>query len=445
MSLSEINWQTARPTIRERSKFMFNNDLFSDVKFVVQKVIAESEDRQEIPAHKFVLSICSPVFEAMFYGELAETTDSIELPDCDYDSLLELFRYMYSDEVNLSGSNVLGAFYLAKKYMVLSLADKCTEYLQNNLDSSNVFDILSLAQKYEEKTLVDQCWKEIDEQTEEAVKSEGFATIERSLLEEVVKRDSLNIHEVNLFKAVDFWATKKCEKQGLSACGTVKRKILGENIVKEIRFPTMKQEDFALVALESKILTAEEIVGVIKRINSVLCYPIEFPETARSGFVGEIQRCCRFGAVSHNGWSYSSARDCVNFSVDREIALHGVRLFGRENNSYWVDLEIKNATNKAVLMSKAGWFSSEILQSNIGHYYGFEVLFDTALVLKRNTSYFIEALITGSDSLRGENGHTSVKFSGVTITFTGSKYSGNGTSTKQGQIPELLFTTWLST
>ena len=119
MSLSEINWQTARPTIRERSKFMFNNDLFSDVKFVVQKVIAESEDRQEIPAHKFVLSICSPVFEAMFYGELAETSDSIELPDCEYDSLLELFRYMYSDEVDLNGSNVMGVFYLAKKYMVL--------------------------------------------------------------------------------------------------------------------------------------------------------------------------------------------------------------------------------------------------------------------------------------------------------------------------------------
>ena len=42
------------------------------------------------------------MFEAMFYGELAETTDSIEMPDCEYDSLLELFRYMYSDEAILS-------------------------------------------------------------------------------------------------------------------------------------------------------------------------------------------------------------------------------------------------------------------------------------------------------------------------------------------------------
>ena len=59
-----------------------------------------------IPAHKFLLAIGSPVFEAMFYGELLESRDTIELPDCDYESLLELFRYMYSDEVNLSGSNV---------------------------------------------------------------------------------------------------------------------------------------------------------------------------------------------------------------------------------------------------------------------------------------------------------------------------------------------------
>ena len=76
----EVNWQTTRPTIRERTKFMLNNSLFSDVKFVVRKSDGESESTKVISAHKFVLSIGSPVFEAMFYGELAETRDSIELP-----------------------------------------------------------------------------------------------------------------------------------------------------------------------------------------------------------------------------------------------------------------------------------------------------------------------------------------------------------------------------
>ena len=117
------NWQTARPTIRERSRFILNSDLFSDVKFVIGRTDGESESikrrKQVIPAHKLVLAIGSPVFEAMLYGELAETTDSIELPDCEYGSLLELFRYMYSDEVSLSGSNVIGVLYLAKKYMCL--------------------------------------------------------------------------------------------------------------------------------------------------------------------------------------------------------------------------------------------------------------------------------------------------------------------------------------
>ena len=101
--------------------------------------------KQVIPAHKFLLSISSPVFEAKFHGELAESTGSIELPDCEYDSLLELFRYMYSNEVILNGSNVLGVLYLAKKYMVPSLADKCTQYLQDHLDASNVFSILPSA------------------------------------------------------------------------------------------------------------------------------------------------------------------------------------------------------------------------------------------------------------------------------------------------------------
>ena len=108
MSVAEKNWQTTRPTIRERTKFIFNNHRFSDVKFVVRKTDVEIESKQVIPAHKFVLSISSTVFEAIFCGELAETRDSIELPDCEYESLLELFCYMYSDEVNLSGSTVFG-------------------------------------------------------------------------------------------------------------------------------------------------------------------------------------------------------------------------------------------------------------------------------------------------------------------------------------------------
>ena len=232
LDLSREDYWSAitRCTIRERCKFMFNNELLSDVKFQVVDRDSEggSKSIKKIPAHKFLLAISSPVFYAMFYGELAEKKDSIDVSDCDHKSLLELFRFVYSDEVNLNADNVMQVLYLAKKYMLPSLSDKCSEFLRENLDASSVFHVLPDAKKYEEKDLENHCWQVIDKDTDEALKSDGFVAIEKSMLEELVERDSLNVREVELFKAVDCWATKECEKQGLAAEGSVKRKILGE-------------------------------------------------------------------------------------------------------------------------------------------------------------------------------------------------------------------------
>ena len=90
--VADENWQTTRPLISERTAFLFNNELLSDVKFVVPTWNDGSDFKSTIPAHKFVLAISSPVFFAMFYGQIAETTDSIEILDCDRASLLELFH-----------------------------------------------------------------------------------------------------------------------------------------------------------------------------------------------------------------------------------------------------------------------------------------------------------------------------------------------------------------
>ncbi len=439
MSFAEKNWQTTRPTIRERGKFMFNNDLFSDVKFVVRDANGESESKQVIPAHKFVLSISSPVFEAMFYGELAETGDSIELPDCEYESLLELFRYMYSDEAILSGSNVMEVLYLAKKYIVPSLADKCTEYLQDNLDASNVFNILPHAQKYDEKNLVERCWDVIDEKAEEAVKSDGFATLERCLLEAVVERDTLNIEEVELFKAANLWATKKCEEQGLSTDGCEIRRTLGERIVKGIRFPVMKQQEFAGVVLDSNILTPGEAYKIVKYFSSILSIPVGFPEEKRFF----RQSCCRFSSVDHtdSGFPYSpEKKDCLRFTVDKDISLLGVTLCGSENNKYSVVIRLRNLNNNEVKNSKSGTFSPVYIKSAQVYYYGFNIFFDNPVVIKKGASYRVEASISGANSCFGQNGQQSVLCSGVRFDFKDSCESNNGTKVERGQFPGFLFT-----
>ena len=422
--------------------FMLNNDLFSDVKFVVRKSNSddESQSKQVVPAHKFVLSISSPVFKAMFYGELAETSASIELPDCEYNSLLELFRFMYSDEVNLSGSNVMEVFYLAKKYMMPSLVDKCSEYVQSNLNPSNVLSILPLAETYDDKALVDRCWKVIDTQSEEVVTSDGFATIQRSFLEEIISRDTLTMKEIDLFKAVHLWATKQCKMQGLEANDKAKRGILGEAIIKKIRFPLMKEQEFATVVLDANILTLHEVVKLVKFFNSALgATPVGFPETKRSCLSPVFCTCDRFNNINNSpSWSYSGEKDYLIFCVNSDINLHGVCLFGSVNNDYRVELVIKDHS-RCNVKTMTGSFRSQEMECNVGIYSGFEIVFNTPLDVKKNTNNQIEAEISGPRSAEGYNGLSLVDVSGVQFTFKKSTQNGNGTSPSGGQFPRFLF------
>ena len=292
---------------------------------------------------------------------------------------------------------------------------------------------------------MDRCWEVIDKQTEEALKSDGFATIERSLLESIVTRDSLTIEEIELFTAVDLWATKECERQGLVVDGVLKRRVLGETLVKALRFPIMKQKDFASVVLDSKILTPDEIVTIIKCLNSVSTSPAGFPETRRPGFKVNTHRCCTYDLSSNNFFGgYSSRTTCIlNFSVDKDIKLHGVCLLGQEQSRVSIDLATKDTNKKRVMVSRRGNFSSSSLRCETGPYHGFEVIFNRGVVLVKNTGYRIQAEVTGSGTTRpsGRFLHQ-VVCSGVAFAFDCNMcgrllYCLNH---DQVQFPELLFT-----
>ncbi|CAH3034800.1 unnamed protein product [Porites lobata] len=348
-AVSDTYWQTARGTIRERCEAVFNQELLSDVKFVVRDSRGGSKT---IPAHKFMLAISSPVFFAMFYGKAAEMKDSVEISDCEYESLLELFRFIYSDKANLNADNVMQLLYLSKKYMLPTLAEKCSAFLKENLNALNVFHILPDAQKYEEKDLMNQCWKLIETQTEEAVKSEGFVTVERSVLEELVEKNSLNIKEVELFKAFDCWAEKECEKQGLAAEGSAKRRVLGERVVQGIRFPLMGQTEFADIVLDSEILTLRETNRLVKYFNSVLNDSVGFLETERNGRKRVISR---FRSLQR-GWYYGIDSNCLRFDVDKNIHLHAIHFFGSDNSQYSVTLGVLDHSSGISVRKQKGNF-----------------------------------------------------------------------------------------
>ena len=430
-AVSDTYWQTARGTIRERCEAVFNQELLSNVKFVVRDSRGGSKT---IPAHKFMLAISSPVFFAMFYGKAAEMKDSVEISDCEYESLLELFRFIYSDKANLNADNVMQLLYLSKKYMLPTLAEKCSAFLKENLNALNVFHILPDAQKYEEKDLMNHCWKLIETQTEEAVKSEGFVTVERSVLEELVEKNSLNIKEVELFKGIDCWSEKECKKQGLVAEGSVKRRVLGERVVQGIRFPLMGQTEFADIVLDSEILTLRETNRLVKYFNSVLNESVGFLETERNGGKQDISR---FRSLDR-GWGYTfDYPNCICFGVDKNIHLHAIHFFGSDNNQYSVTLKVLDHSSGISVRKQEGNFLSKQIHWEIGDHQGFDIVLEPPIAIKANTPYEISAAITGPPSWYGTNGCSTVEKSGVTFHFISASIP---TSYERGQFSRFVFT-----
>ena len=75
---------------------MFKNEISCDVHF---KVAHNEEKHVDIPAHKYMLISRSPVFYAMFCGELAES-DTVRIEDIDPKAFKEMLRWPENSRVH---------------------------------------------------------------------------------------------------------------------------------------------------------------------------------------------------------------------------------------------------------------------------------------------------------------------------------------------------------
>ncbi|CAI2350819.1 unnamed protein product [Caenorhabditis sp. 36 PRJEB53466] len=177
-----LGWQADKKTLRERIAHMYCNETLADVFFVV----GTEDSRQRIPAHKFVLSIGSVVFDAMFNGGLTpkntEEALEIELPDVEPSAFLTLLKFLYSDEVSIGPESVMTTLYTAKKYAVPAMEKACVQFLKRSLLPDNAFMMLSQAKLFDEPELKQQCLEVIDKNTLEALNGEGFTEIDLDTL-----------------------------------------------------------------------------------------------------------------------------------------------------------------------------------------------------------------------------------------------------------------------
>ena len=261
-SQCDNDWQSTKKTALERNTYVFNNSLMSDITFTC----GESKGKY-FHVHKYVLATSSVVFESMFYGKLAEKASVIHLPDTDEVSLQEFFRFLYTDNCTITPKNVRVLMYLGRKYIVPSLMERCVDALHECMRPDKVLELLEEAIYFNEKELKKKCWEVIDVQTSDVVSSDAFCDISQATLINLLKRDTLHIAEVDLFKAVLKWSESQCSKNSVQATGRNKRAVLN-NAVYEIRFLLMSQKEFTQYVSSSGLLTAEKIVQIYCEFNN---------------------------------------------------------------------------------------------------------------------------------------------------------------------------------
>ena len=425
----DSDWQVLKVNVRSRNAHMFNNSLMSDVRLSVGK----SSQRASIPAHKYVLAISSPVFYAMFYGSMSDAgCGEVIIEDCDKDSLLELLRYFYCDEVQLNTENVFGTLYLAKKYVVPHLEEQCVIFLEKNLDADNALDILPQAKLLGEEQLEERCWDIIDCRSTQVLDSCSFCDVSRDLLKAVLERDTLWAEEIDIFKALLRWAHRECKRGELSVTPENLRAVVG-NCLQLIRFPTMTEREFADHVARSGLLTAQEALDVFLYFTSTSKPLLAFPIVSR---VGPAMHHVRRFPAAEDGmrYGYYGTEEGIKFQTDRDVSIDGIGLYGAvEGNTegrYEIIAQIirDNQILKHMRFTSGSADSEQIYQ----------IMFDEPITIMRGIWYCVVVRLQGPRSWKGVEGYKSTMCHGVTFSF--ANYTVNSiTSDCQGQIPDLLF------
>ena len=252
-----------------RMSWLINNELMSDVTFIVKE--------KRFAAHKFVLALASEAFHAMFYGLLANEKKEIEIVDCEKpEDFLEFLSLIYSKSAKITWDNVQQLSYLRKKYMILE-SGPFVEFITSIVGTESILNALNISVSLEEDGMIDECLKVIRKDICVLVKTKDFLELSQSSLKVILKQDMLNIKEIYLFNAVDKWCSYQVELKRANGEEMTKREVLGDALY-HIRFPTIGLKDFTMWCKPSKILKNEEIVDLY---DPIVLNPLELAVSKR--------------------------------------------------------------------------------------------------------------------------------------------------------------------
>ncbi|XP_061193793.1 kelch-like protein 3 [Saccostrea echinata] len=190
----------------------FRDQRLCDVKLKLQ-------DNSIIEAHKIVLILGSKWFEARLCGKWNHASDESNITQFDVHSIQhtkEMLEFLYTSEIHITLDNVEEIYQIADYYSVTELMEKCCIFLEQNISKNTVLKILTISHENSITDIKNKGLEFLDKHIEEvlSITTEEFQEIPLELLLNIVKRDSLCIHEELLFNHINLW-TKKVKEEDI--------------------------------------------------------------------------------------------------------------------------------------------------------------------------------------------------------------------------------------
>ncbi|XP_069624403.1 BTB/POZ domain-containing protein 9 isoform X2 [Ranitomeya imitator] len=227
---------------------LISGEEYSDVTFVV--------DKMRFPAHRVILAARCQYFRALLYGGMRESRPEAEitLQDTGPEAFSMLMKYMYTGRASLRDEReevLLDLLSLAHKYGFPELEDSTSEYLCTILKIQNVCMIYDVASLYSLSKLCSTCCVFMDRNAQDVLASDGFLTLSKAALLDIVRRDSFAAPEKDVFQSLMRWCRHNTKENH-------------SEIMAAVRLPLMSLTELLNVVRPSALLTPDSILDAIK-------------------------------------------------------------------------------------------------------------------------------------------------------------------------------------
>lgn len=405
-------------------------------------------------------------------------------------SHLPLFfcRFIYYDKTKIGENDSYETLYVARKYLVTGLIQRCLQRLKARMSVKNVCLILSYA---DDQETVKRCLVYIFRYPTEVLKSDGFKELTLENVKTIVASNEVGVREEDIFDSLISWSERECQRRDLDILPENQYKVLGDTL-QLIRYGRMERQyvfrvckKFLPPSLYGEIVeNLASGIGILRTREEQDSLESSFhprsrhahpPHTSCSaetrlkyytpcresldvldcdnGADGgsdvssvfsrrrdkfSIHRFDKYSVVAGKSYDMQTP-DSFSFIVSHRINLVAILFYGScgEVGEYNILLEIFEdlGTGRVSLM-----YSTEKVIPTDGTTKQYKVNIQPSIQIDSDQVYTISALIQGPPSYYGTNGRTNVRKNGVSVAFISRDDFGvNQTNTESGQFPGLVF------